>query len=229
MSMSKKILMVVTSSERIISTNQLTGVWLEEFALPYLQFQTNGYEVTVASPKGGKTPIDPRSEPPEEQAQEWAQARAALNNTLNLDTVKAADYAAIFMPGGHGTMFDLPGNPGLQQLLRDFAEQDKILAAVCHGPAGLVGATLSDGRPIVAGKTITAFTDSEERAAGMDKDMPFLLETSLTELGANFVRQPDWTSHVERDGKLITGQNPQSSARVAQAVIEALASVVELA
>jgi len=227
--MSKKILMVVTSSERIISTNQLTGVWLEEFALPYLQFQTNGYEVTVASPKGGKTPIDPRSEPPEEQAQEWAQARAALNNTLNLDTVKAADYAAIFMPGGHGTMFDLPGNPGLQQLLRDFAEQDKILAAVCHGPAGLVGATLSDGRPIVAGKTITAFTDSEERAAGMDKDMPFLLETSLTELGANFVRQPDWTSHVERDGKLITGQNPQSSARVAQAVIEALASVVELA
>lgn len=229
MSMTKKILMVVTSSERIISTNQLTGVWLEEFALPYLQFQTNGYEVTVASPKGGKTPIDPRSEPPEEQAQEWAQARAALNNTLNLDTVKAADYAAIFMPGGHGTMFDLPGNPGLQQLLRDFAEQDKILAAVCHGPAGLVGATLSDGRPIVAGKTITAFTDSEERAAGMDKDMPFLLETSLTELGANFVRQPDWTSHVERDGKLITGQNPQSSARVAQAVIEALASVVELA
>lgn len=229
MSMSKKILMVVTSSERIISTNQLTGVWLEEFALPYLQFQTNGYEVTVASPKGGKTPIDPRSEPPEERAQEWAQARAALNNTLNLDTVKAADYAAIFMPGGHGTMFDLPGNPGLQQLLRDFAEQDKILAAVCHGPAGLVGATLSDGRPIVAGKTITAFTDSEERAAGMDKDMPFLLETSLTELGANFVRQPDWTSHVERDGKLITGQNPQSSARVAQAVIEALASVVELA
>jgi len=227
--MSKKILMVVTSSERIISTNQLTGVWLEEFALPYLQFQTNGYEVTVASPKGGKTPIDPRSEPPEERAQEWAQARAALNNTLNLDTVKAADYAAIFMPGGHGTMFDLPGNPSLQQLLRDFAEQDKILAAVCHGPAGLVGATLSDGRPIVAGKTITAFTDSEERAAGMDKDMPFLLETSLTELGANFVRQPDWTSHVERDGKLITGQNPQSSARVAQAVIEALASVVELA
>ncbi len=220
--MSKQVLMVVTSSNRMGTHDKATGLWLEEFAIPYLQFQASGFELTVASPQGGTTPIDPRANPSPEQTEAWAQPLAALQNTRLLSAVKATNFDAIFMPGGHGTMFDLPENPDLHKLLADFADQDKIIAAVCHGPAGLVGAKRADGSSLVAGKTITAFTDSEERAAQLDKAMPFLLESRLRELGGNFVRQPDWADHIEQDGKLITGQNPQSSASVAKAVINSL-------
>ncbi len=217
----KRILIVVTSHDHIDAAHP-TGLWFEEFAIPYKQFISQGFEITIASPRGGSVPIDPRSEPKPEEVEQTAQARSVLRQTQTLSEVRATNFDAIFLPGGHGTMFDLPENTTLQHLLGDFANADKVIAAVCHGPAGLVGARLANGTPLVAGKTITAFTDNEERAAELDHSMPFLLESRLRELGGRFVVQPNWSDHVERDGKLITGQNPQSSGSVARAVIEAL-------
>jgi putative intracellular protease/amidase len=216
-----KILIVVTSHDKIDEAHR-TGLWLEEFAVPYNEFKRAGYEVTVASTKGGASPLDPSSDKAEA---EWAEARKVLQNTLPLSKVNAKDFDGIFMPGGHGTMFDLPDNTYLQKLIGDFAANGKIVAAVCHGPAALVNVTLPDGAPLVSGKTITAFTDDEERASKLDHLMPFLLETRLKDQGADFVVEPNWSDHVERDGKLITGQNPQSSLSVAKAVIEALTPV----
>jgi putative intracellular protease/amidase len=217
MATSKRILIVVTSHDRIDDTHT-TGLWYEEFAIPYQAFVAQDFSVTVASPQGGRAPIDPRSEP----KQEDATTHKLLQNTLPLSEVNASEFDAVFLPGGHGTMFDLPENSQLQKLLGDFVRQDKVIAAVCHGPAGLVGARLDDGTPLAAGKTITAFTDSEEYGAKLDTLMPFLLESRLRELGGKFITRADWTDHVERDGKLITGQNPQSSGSVAQAVIDAI-------
>jgi putative intracellular protease/amidase len=216
--MSKKILCVVTSAGAM-TNGSATGLWLEEFATPYIEFQTAGYVITVASPLGGSAPIDPRSD---EAKPEWVQARAALRDTAKLSAMRAADYDAVFMPGGHGTMFDLPHQPQLMALLGAFADIDKLIAAVCHGPAGLVGAKRADGRYIVDGKTLTSFLDDEERAAQLDKDMPFLLETELRKQGALFKTAALWSDHVERDGNLITGQNPASSASTARAVIARL-------
>ncbi|MDP8966175.1 MAG: type 1 glutamine amidotransferase domain-containing protein [Cyanobacteriota bacterium] len=221
MSQPKRILIVVTSHDHIDDTHP-TGLWLEEFAIPYTEFKSNGFDVTVASPQGGKAPLDPRSEPKPEEASNSAEARAALEDTKVLASLSAEDFDAIFLPGGHGTMFDLPNNEALQKLLGAFGETDKVIAAVCHGPAGFVGVTSPNGTPLVAGKTLTAFTDEEERAVELDKLMPFLLETKLRELGGQFIVKPNWSDHVEQDGKLITGQNPPSSGSVARAVIEAL-------
>lgn len=217
--MSKKILFVVTSAGAM-RNGAATGLWLEEFATPYLAFVEAGYAVTVASPRGGDAPIDPRSD---ERKPEWDAARAALRATRAIETVDASEFDAVFMPGGHGTMFDLPNNARLMALLGAFADADKVIAAVCHGPAALVGAKRGDGRYIVDGKTITSFLDDEERAAQLDKEMPFLLERALREQGAHFKTAPLWSDHVERDGTLITGQNPASSASTARAVIETLA------
>lgn len=216
-----RILMVVTSCGRIDAEHP-TGLWLEEFAVPYLAFREAGWAMSVASPMGGKTPVDPRSAPTEEEAQRWVEPLAALEQTLPLATVEADGFAAIFLPGGHGTMFDLPENAHLRRLLRAFAGAGKVIAAVCHGPAGLVGATLADGAPLVTDKRLTAFTDAEEREVRLAETMPFLLEARLRELGARFVAAPNWTEHVEVDGVLVTGQNPQSSAAAAQAVLELL-------
>jgi putative intracellular protease/amidase len=221
MTTAKRILIVVTSHDHIDATHP-TGLWFEEFAIPYQQFLSQGFEITVASPRGGDVPIDPRSEPDSQEAEQTAQARSVLRQTRSLSEVGATDFDAIFLPGGHGTMFDLPGNTTLQHLLGEFASQDKVIAAVCHGPAGLVGARLANGTTLVAGKTITAFTNDEERAAELDQSMPFLLESQLRELGGHFVAQSNWSDHVECDGKLITGQNPQSSGSVAKAVLRAL-------
>ncbi|HEY7420146.1 MAG TPA: type 1 glutamine amidotransferase domain-containing protein [Ktedonobacteraceae bacterium] len=221
MATSKHILIVVTSHDRIDASHP-TGLWFEEFVLPYQEFLSQDFEMTVASPRGGEVPIDPSSEPKPAEVGQTAQIRSVLRETRSLSEVKAADFDAIFLPGGHGTMFDLPNNTTLQHLLGEFASQNKVIAAVCHGQAGLVGARLADGTPLVAGKTITSFTNDEERAAELDQSMPFLLESRLRELGGRFVVQPNWSDHVERDGKLITGQNPQSSRSVAKAVIETL-------
>jgi putative intracellular protease/amidase len=221
MATSKRILIVVTSHDHIDATHP-TGLWFEEFAIPYKEFLSQGFKIIVASPRGGDVPIDPRSEPKPEEAEQAAQARSVLQQTRSLSEVGATDFDAIFLPGGHGTMFDFPENTTLQHLLGEFVSQDKVIAAVCHGPAGLIGARLANGTPLVAGKTITAFTDNEERAVSLDQSMPFLLESRLRELGGHFVVQPNWSDHVECDGKLITGQNPQSSGSIAKAVIEAL-------
>ncbi|MFB5676390.1 type 1 glutamine amidotransferase domain-containing protein [Paenibacillus terreus] len=220
--MAKKVLIVVTNHSEIKDGKQ-TGIWLSEFAEAYIEFTKKGYEVTVASPLGGKAPIDPGSVDTN-TPQEILDAEKYLQNTLKLDEVSHEDFDAIFLPGGHGTMYDLPDNQKLQTLLREFYEADKIVAAVCHGPAGLVGATLSNGQPLVAGKRVSAFTDREEADTGLSANLPFLLESKLRDLGAIYVAAPNWNSHHEVDGKLITGQNPQSTLAVTYAVIEKLGS-----
>ncbi len=217
----KHVLMVVTSAERM-NDGKPTGLWLEEFAVPYLLFKEAGFEVAVASPKGGKVPVDERSLKDGGHVFGWAKAIVELDSTIKLDQVQARGFDAIFLPGGHGTMFDFPDDPDLKRLLNRFAAEDKVIAAVCHGPAGLVGAKKADGTPLVAGKTITAFTDAEEIAVELDKAMPFMLETRLREQGAKFVVGKKWAAHTQVDGKLVTGQNPASSKGAAEAVIQLL-------
>ncbi|BAD76983.1 hypothetical conserved protein [Geobacillus kaustophilus HTA426] len=217
--MTKRVLMVVTNHTTITDDHK-TGLWLEEFAVPYLVFKEKGYDVKVASIQGGDVPLDPRSI--NEKDPSWAEAEAALKNTTRLSKDDAHGFDAIFLPGGHGTMFDFPDNETLQYVLQQFAEDGRIIAAVCHGPSGLVNATYKDGTPIVKGKTITSFTDEEEREVGLDVHMPFLLESTLRLRGANFVRGEKWTDFSVRDGNLITGQNPQSSRSTAEKVVAAL-------
>lgn len=218
-----RILIVVTSHNHIDDQHETTGLWFEEFAVPYRMFTTEGYAITVTSPLGGEAPIDYKSLEGYNPCPENEQARSALRNTRRLDAgICAADYEAVFFPGGHGTMFDLPDNPEVQRLIGEFASQDKVIASVCHGPACLVGARHADGTALVQGRRLTAFTDSEEKAVALDEAMPFLLESRLRELGAEFVPAADWSDHIVVDGKLVTGQNPQSSGRAAQAVIELL-------
>lgn len=220
MSNKKRILMVVTSSNEM-GGNRPTGLWLSEYVEPYLEFIKKGLDVTVASPLGGKAPIAPESFI-DEIPSDWEDAIELLEHTVPLSEVTSDDYVAIFLPGGHGTMFDLPDNKDLQKLLTRFAEDNKVIAAVCHGPAGLVGAKLSNGRPLVEGRKVTAFTNKEEKETTLDQIMPFLLESKLRELGAHFVDHPNWSDHVEIDGNLITGQNPQSSVSVAKAFLNKL-------
>lgn len=218
-----KVLIVTTNHDHFEGTNpHPTGVWMEEFALPYLELLRHGIEMTIASPKGGAMPFDPRSLPLPEQEQVWQPAIAASKHTVKLSEVRSTDFDAIFLPGGHGPMFDLPDNPVLQQLIREFDEDGKIIAAVCHGPVGLVGATLADGTPLVKDKVLTAYTNSEEIAAKLDKEVPFILEQRLRKLGAIFVAHENKADYIERDGNLITGQNPNSSASIARALVTAL-------
>jgi len=219
--MSKKVLMVVTSHSKINNEKE-TGIWLSEFAEAYVEFNKQGFDVTVASPLGGMAPVDPNSID-SSTPQEMIEMKEILQNTNKIEDIHFSEYDAVFLPGGHGTMYDLPYNLKLQTVLRDLYEANKIVAAVCHGPAGLVGVTLSNGQLLVSGKQVNAFTDAEEKEAGMDQMMPFLLESKLRELGAQFVTAPNWSSHVEVDGNLITGQNPQSTLAVVHAVIEKLA------
>lgn len=216
------ILMLVTSHDRI-DADHPTGLWFEEFAVPFAKFRAAGYAVDVVSPRGGDTPIDARSLEDYAATPSNEAARAALRHTRRLDDgISARDYAAVFFPGGHGTMFDLPDNPRVQRLVREFAESDKVIASVCHGPACLVGVMLRDGTAFVKGRRVTAFTDNEERAVQLDRAMPFLLESKLREQGAQFVPADDWADNVVVDGKLVTGQNPQSSGSAADAVLRLL-------
>ena len=215
----QSILMIVTSCDKI-APGMPTGLWLEEFAIPYMEFSKHGFNINVASIKGGKAPIDPRSNPTNEQQESWNEALASLNDTTPITLIDPKNFKAAYFPGGHGTMFDFPTNKDLHNLLLEFFEQDKVIAAMCHGPAALSGVTLNNGTPLVSGKTITSFTNEEEAAAGMTQIMPFLLESRLRDLGAKFIAKPNWTDHVQVDGKLITGQNPQSSKSTARAVID---------
>ncbi|WP_025691171.1 type 1 glutamine amidotransferase domain-containing protein [Paenibacillus zanthoxyli] len=218
--MAKKVLIVVTNHTEV-HEDKSTGIWLSEFGEAYIEFTKKGYELLVASPLGGKAPVDPGSVDAD-TPQEILDTEKYLENTKKLDEVSAEGFDVIFLPGGHGTMYDLPKSETLHKLLRDFYEGNKIVAAVCHGPAGLVGATLSNGQPLVAGKRVSAFTDREEAQTTLDQHLPFLLESKIRELGAIYVAAPNWTSHYEVDGNLITGQNPQSTLAVTKAVIEKL-------
>jgi putative intracellular protease/amidase len=225
----QRILMVVTSHDVLGDTGEPTGFWLEELATPYYVFRDAGFAVDLASPKGGKAPHDPKSLDREGNRPASvvrfladAEATARVERTLALADVKDDGYAAIFLAGGHGTMWDLPADERLAALLGAQFDRGAVVAAVCHGPAGLVGAKAKDGRSILAGKKVTSFTDAEEDAIQLTKVMPFLLETRLRGLAGSFVGGAMWKPHAVRDGNLITGQNPQSSEPVARLVIEAV-------
>ncbi|SFL80082.1 Putative intracellular protease/amidase [Gracilibacillus orientalis] len=216
--MSKRVLMVVTNHTTITDDHK-TGLWLEEFAVPYLVFKEKGYDVTVTSIEGGEVALDPNSI---EDKPEWKEAEAELKSTKKLTKEHANNSDAVFLPGGHGTMFDFPDNETLQYILQQFAEDDCVIGSVCHGPAGIVNVTYKDGTPLVKGKKVTAFTDSEEMEMQLDQHMPFLLESKIREKGADFQKDENWSDFSIRDGKLVTGQNPQSSRSTAEKVVEAL-------
>ena len=226
MAMPKRILMIVTSHAKLGTTNTKTGFWLEELAAPYLEFNKEGAEIDIASPAGGKPAADPKSEGSPTAAVraflDDPKATAKLTNTLRLSDVKAS-YDAYFVVGGHGVMWDLSEDPTLSTLLGKAYDAGKVVAAVCHGPAALVNVRLADGRYLVAGKRVSAFTNQEEAAVGLDKIVPFALESTLKERGAKYEAAPMWTSFAIRDGRLVTGQNPASSVAVARATLEALA------
>lgn len=220
--MSNSILMIVTSHDKI-DADHPTGIWFEEFSVPYNLFRKESFDVTVASPKGGQAPVDPGSLDDVEMTGENKAACAVLEKTLRLDSdFKAEDYDAVFFPGGHGTMFDLPENPDVQRLVRALDQAGKVLAAVCHGPCCFVNAVRESGSLFVTGREMTAFTDDEEKEVSLDDKMPFLLESRLRELGANFKKEDNWSDHTVVDGNLVTGQNPQSSKSAALAVIKLL-------
>lgn len=227
--MHPRILIIVTSNTRMGDTGKPTGVWAEELATPYFALADAGAEIEIASPAGGPTPIDPASVKAKgENAAivERLLADATLQNriatTHKVSALDPADYDAIFFPGGHGTMWDLPTDPGVKRVVEAAYASNKVIASVCHGAAGLVTATRPDGKSILYGKRVNSFTNAEEAAAGLTQVVPFPLETRLRELGGQFEGAPNWHAYAVRDGQLITGQNPQSSARVAQHVLEAL-------
>lgn len=222
-----KILIVLTSHSVMGDTGEPTGVWFEELAVPYYAFVDAGADVRIASIQGGRAPIDPRSlknageNPPSVQRfQADEEAMAKLSGTVPVAQVATEKFDAVFMPGGHGTMWDLPTSDHLAKLIRNTFEAGGVVSAVCHGPAAFVNVTLSNGRPFVEGKRLNAFTDAEEDAAGLTDTVPFLLEAKLRELGAEFVSGGKFEPFAVQDGNLITGQNPASSARVAELVIK---------
>ncbi|MFC3675552.1 type 1 glutamine amidotransferase domain-containing protein [Ferrovibrio xuzhouensis] len=221
--------LVVATSHNVMDNGHLTGLWAEELAAPWLAFAAAGCRLTLASVRGGPIPFDPRSvhgdEPQPETVRRFLADRAAMEAvqvTPAIADVDIADVDAIFLPGGHGTMWDLPQSAALAVRIASLFEQGRIVAAVCHGPAGLVSAKGRDGKPIVAGRRLTAFTDAEEEKVGLNEVVPFLLESRLRDLAADFVAGPDFQPHAIADGNLVTGQNPASSEAVAQAVLQAL-------
>ncbi|WP_299685633.1 type 1 glutamine amidotransferase domain-containing protein [uncultured Tateyamaria sp.] len=223
-----RILIVLTSHDQLGDTGEKTGFWLEEFAAPYYVFRDAGAEVTLASVAGGQPPVDPKSALPEWQSDQTRRfdadtaARKALGNTTPIANIDAGDFDAVFFPGGHGPMWDFPGNQTLAHLIEAFDEEGKPVGAVCHGPVALVAARKADGTPLVAGKTVSAFTNGEEDAVGLSDVVPFLLEDRLRALGATIRNGKDFAVNVVTDGNLVTGQNPQSSAEGARGILALL-------
>lgn len=213
-----KILFILTSHDRMLN-GEPTGIWVEEHAVPYLAFKAAGHQVTVSSIAGGKVPVDPKSTPTAEQADAWKDAIAELADTPAFDTLNADEFDAVYMPGGHGAVFDMPYNKKLHDLLFAFDATNRVIASVCHAPAVFAGMRRPDGTPFIAGRTVAAFTDTEEQAVGAVEKVPFLLETRLKELGAQHQGAADWSSNAIQDGRLVTGQNPQSSGAVAALVL----------
>jgi putative intracellular protease/amidase len=220
-----KVLMVLTSHDKLGDTGKKTGFWLEEFAAPYYVFMDAGAEITLASPKGGQPPLDPKSNEPNFQTdltrrfQADEAANAQLAETLRLDSVDQRDFDAVFYPGGHGPMWDLAEDPNSIGLIESFVAAGKPLALVCHAPGVLHRVTNPDGTSFVQGRYITGFTNGEEAAVGLTDVVPFLVEDELISLGAVFSKVKDWGVHTVVDGQLITGQNPASSAEAAEALV----------
>lgn len=222
------VLMVLTSHAELGSTGEKTGFWLEEFASPYYCLRDAGMELTLVSPAGGQPPLDPKSSQPDAQTDATRRfeadpaAQQALAQTAQLKDVKAADFDAVFYPGGHGPLWDLYEDAGSIALIEQFAAQGKPVAAVCHAPAALLNAKDSQGNPLVQGKQVTGFSNTEEAAVGLTDVVPYLLEDELNRLGGHYRKVDDWHPLAVVDGLLITGQNPASSEAVAAALVEAL-------
>jgi putative intracellular protease/amidase len=223
-----KILMVLTSHDRLGNTGRKTGFWLEEFAAPYYVFRDAGVELTLASPRGGQPPVDPKSDLPENQTpamarfKQDAEAQKALARTRKLDEMKSGDFDTIFYVGGHGPLWDLVDNPDSIALIESFYDSGKPVAAVCHSPAVFHRVT-HDGEPLVKGKRVTGFTNGEEEAVQLTHVVPFLVEDELKRIGGLFEKAKDWESHAVVDGRVITGQNPASSTAAARALLSLLA------
>ena len=223
-----KILMVLTSHDKLGETGHKTGFWLEEFAAPYYVFKDAGAAITLASPQGGQPPLDPKSDEPDFQTAATdrfktdTDAVAVLANSHKLSTVSANDFDAIFYPGGHGPLWDLADNRDSIAMIETLHAAGKPVAAVCHAPAVLRRTKNPKGAPLVAGLTVTGFSNSEEAAVELSKIVPFQIEDMLKENGANYSCAPDWQSHVAVDGNLITGQNPASSEAAAKALLKLL-------
>ena len=218
------ILMVLTSHDELGDTGEKTGFWLEEFAAPYYVFLDAGAEVTLASPKGGQPPLDPKSDDEDAQTdatrrfKDDGKAQEQLAHTHALVEMKAADFDAVFYPGGHGPMWDLVDHPVSQALIASFIDTGKPVAAVCHAPAALTGVK-TDAGYLVAGKRVTGFANEEEEGVGLTDVVPFLLENRLKQRGGQYRRGEAWGPHIEVDGLLVTGQNPASSEPAAEALI----------
>jgi putative intracellular protease/amidase len=223
-----KILMVLTSHDKLGDTGKKTGFWLEEFAAPYYVFKDAGAEVTLASPKGGQPPLDPSSDTDDAQTEATKRfkgdkaARSGLANTVVLSTVTADGFDAIFYPGGHGPLWDLSEDDDSIKLIEAFASTDRPIAAVCHAPAVFKHPRGPDGKLLVAGKTVTGFTNTEEEGVGLTKVVPFLIEDMLKANGGKYEKGADWAPFVVIDGKLVTGQNPASSEEAARRLMSLL-------
>ncbi|HVJ43024.1 MAG TPA: type 1 glutamine amidotransferase domain-containing protein [Dongiaceae bacterium] len=224
-----KILMVLTSHDKLGNTGRKTGFWLEEFAAPYFTFRDAGVALTLASPKGGQPPIDPKSDLPENQTDAMARfkqdeaAKKALSQTVKLGDMRAADFDTIFYVGGHGPMWDLADNPDSIKLIEAFYNAGKPVAAVCHAP-GVLHKVMYQGAPLVKGKRVTGFANSEEEAVQLTEVVPFLVEDELKRLGGLYEKAPDWQPFAIVDGRLVTGQNPASSTSAATALLQLFSS-----
>ena len=224
----KKVLMVLTSHDTLGNTGRKTGFWLEELAAPYYIFKDAGAHIVLASPAGGQPPLDPKSSEADSQTDDTrrfdsdAEAKALLAATVRLDSVNQADFDTVFYPGGHGPLWDLAEDAQSIKLLESFVAAGKPVALVCHAPGALRNVKAPDGRPIVAGKRVTGFSNTEEEAVGLTNVVPFLVEDDIKAKGGDYVRGADWGSYVVRDGLLITGQNPASSAEAASLLLQQL-------
>ena len=222
------ILMVLTSHDQLGDTGQKTGFWLEEFAAPYYVLKDAGADITLASPKGGQPPLDPKSDEPDAQTEATERfktdvdAKAALASTHPLSEVKAENYDAVFYPGGHGPMWDLAEDRTSIALIEAFAKAGKPVGAVCHAPAALRHVKGPDGEFLVKGRKVTGFSNTEEEGVGLTDVVPFLLEDVLKQNGGDYSKGADWGSYVLTDGKLVTGQNPASSEGAAEALLALL-------
>jgi len=223
-----KVLMVLTSHDQLGSTGRKTGFWLEELAAPYYVFKDAGTEITLASPKGGRPPLDPKSSEPEfrtdltRRFEKDTAAEAQLDKTVRLDSVRQEDFDTVFYPGGHGPMWDLAEDEHSIKLIGSFLAAGKPIAIVCHSTGALRHVKTPDGKVLVQGKEVTGFTNGEEEAVGLTKIVPFLVEDEMLKLGATFSKKANWAVHVVSDGLLITGQNPHSSGPAAKTLLATL-------
>jgi putative intracellular protease/amidase len=223
-----KVLIVLTSHGELGNTGEKTGFWIEEFASPYYVLADAGAELTLASPKGGQPPVDPKSESADAQSSYTKRFYGDYDlidkvaHTFKLSEINEADYDAVFYPGGHGPLWDLATDATSIALIENFYKNNKPVAFVCHAPASLLKVKAPDGEPLVKGKEVTGFSDTEEDAVKLSKVVPFLLEDELKKLGALYSKGDNWSSYVKTDGLLITGQNPASSEAVAKLLLTAI-------